>query len=84
LWTTWSLFNALHCTHIYKIFNLHTQHTILFFIGLAYYYQEVGKDIVLRFIIEYIVASGIFYRPLGNNNNNNNNNRSIFIWGFFS
>jgi hypothetical protein len=42
------------------------------YIDLAYQ----GKDIVFRFIIEYIVALRDFHRPLGNNNNNN---RSIFI-----
>jgi hypothetical protein len=42
------------------------------FIGLA----NQGKDIVLRFIIEY--SSSLWdFGPLGNNNNNNN--RSIFI-----
>jgi hypothetical protein len=55
-------------------FVLFQKCAFLFVLGLAYY-QE-GKDIVLRFIIEY---SGFtdFFRPLGNNNNNNN--RSIFI-----
>jgi hypothetical protein len=51
------------------------------FVGLAYQGNQ-GKDIVLRFIIEYSSLRD-FYRPLGNNNNNNNNNRSIFIRGFF-
>jgi hypothetical protein len=40
---------------------------------LALAYQ--GKDIVFRFIIEYISLKGFW--PLGNNNN-----RSIFTWGF--
>ncbi len=45
-------------------------------VGLAY--QE-GKDIVLRFIIEYSSSLKGFW-PLGNNNNNNNNNRSIYFY----
>ncbi len=47
------------------------------FVGLAYQ----GKDIVLRFIIEYSSLRD-FYRPLGHNNNNNNN-RSIFYMRIF-
>jgi hypothetical protein len=48
------------------------------FIGLVAY-QE-GKDIVFRFIIEYISLRD--FGPLGNNNNNNNN-RSIFLYEDF-
>jgi hypothetical protein len=76
LWTTWSLFNAF--AHI-SIYFQPTYTTQFIFIGLAYYYQE-GKDIVLRFIIEYSSFRD-FYRPLGNNNNNNN--RSIFYMRIF-
>jgi hypothetical protein len=47
------------------------------FVGLAYQ----GKDIVLRFIIEYSSLRD-FYRPLGNNNNTNNN-KSIFLYEDF-
>ncbi len=49
------------------------------FIGLAY---QGKKDIVFRFIIEYIVSLRDFYRPLLGNNNNNNN-RSIFLYEDF-
>jgi len=61
---------------ILKVQSIHPPHIIEFtplkpslkmgkpyFVGLAYYQ---GKDIVFRFIIEYIVASfRDFYRPLG-------------------
>jgi hypothetical protein len=47
------------------------------FVHIAYQ----GKDIVLRFIIEYSSLRD-FYRPLGNNNNNNNN-RPIFNMRIF-
>ncbi len=42
---------SIHCTHIYK-FSTYIPNTILFLLALPTYYQE-GKDIVLRFIIEY-------------------------------
>jgi hypothetical protein len=61
------------------IFVLFQKCAFLFVLGLAYYYQEVGKDIVLRFIIEYSSFRD-FYRPLGNNNNN----RSIFYMRIFA
>jgi len=61
--------NKIHCSFFFLLFQQlsPSSHNTLF--GLAYH----GKDIVFRFIIEYMVALRDFYRPLGNNN------RSIYF-----
>ncbi len=59
--------------HVQKQWNIQKHGTHPSFVGLAL----VGKDIVFRFIIEYIYSSlRDFYGPLGDN-------RFYFLYEFF-